>query len=76
MPIGCMEPEAAVITILAIGYRTQCTEPGCRNLARESLRNADRLGRPLFDQERCHAHAREALAQETKAGLTIYNQRN
>jgi hypothetical protein len=66
---------AAMLTILTIGYRARCSEPGCRNLARAILRHGDRAGRPLSNLERCHRHAHETLERATKAGLTIYDDR-
>ncbi len=68
--------DAASVTILAIGYRARCTAPVCGNLARAILRYADRGGRPLADLERCNRHAREASERDTKAGLTIYDDRD
>jgi len=64
-----------MVTILTIGYRARCTEPKCRNLARTIIRYVDRSGRPLSNLESCHAHARELIERETKAGLTIYDDR-
>jgi len=69
------QAEAAMVTILTIGYRARCTEPKCRNLARAIIRYADRSGRPLSNLERCNAHTREAFERENKAGLTIYGDR-
>ncbi len=69
------QDEAACLTVITIGYRAKCTEPGCRNLARAILRYGDRSGRPVSNSERCHAHAREALEGAMKAGLAIYDER-
>jgi hypothetical protein len=62
------QEDAAMVTILTIGYRARCTAPGCGNLARTILRHADRSGWPLSNLERCNHHAREALGRATKAG--------
>src|SRR5205807_2546367 len=67
--------DAASVTILAIGYRARCTAPRCGNLARAILRYADRGGRPFANLERCNRHAREAIERDTKAGLTVYDDR-
>ena len=70
-----LQPEAASVTILTIGYRARCSEPGCRNLARAILRYADRSGRSLSNLERCNAHTREALEHDAKAGLAMQDER-
>ncbi len=70
------EEEPSCLTVLTLGYKAKCTEPGCHNLARVILRRqGDRSGRPLSNLERCHGHARAELERATKAGLTIYDQR-
>jgi hypothetical protein len=63
------QEEAAMVTVLTIGYRARCTERGCGNLARAILRYADRSRRPLSNLERCNTHTREAL--ERDATLTL-----
>jgi hypothetical protein len=73
---GELQPEAASVTILTIGYRARCTTPGCPNLARAIVRYADRAGRPLSNLERCNAHTREALERDTKAGLMMHDDRD
>jgi hypothetical protein len=68
------QPEgAASVTIGAIGYRARCTESACGNLARLVLRHADAGGRPISNQEFCHAHARDRLARDRAAGLKVYD---
>ena len=69
------QEEPAIVTVLTLGYRTRCTERGCDNLARAIIRYADRSGRPISNLERCNAHARAAIERETKASLTIYDDR-
>jgi hypothetical protein len=69
------QQNAASVTILRIGYRARCTATGCRNLARTILRYADRGGRPLANQERCNSHASAAIEHDTKARLTVYDDR-
>jgi hypothetical protein len=54
----------ASVTIIALGYRARCTEPGCRNLARLLLRYADSGGRPTINPHFCHAHAQGSRAIE------------
>ena len=39
------------------------------------LRYADAGGRPFVNLERCNRHAREAIERDTKARLTIYDDR-
>jgi len=70
-----LQPDAASVTILTIGYRARCTERGCGNLARAILRYSDRSGRPLSNLELCNSHAREALKRAGKAGLARYDDR-
>ncbi len=65
--------EASVVTVVAIGYRARCSEPGCRNLARAILRYSDRSGRPISNLELCNRHTREAIDRSRSAGLTIYD---
>jgi hypothetical protein len=39
---AAIQLETAVsVTIITLGYRVHCTEPGCRNLGRMILRHAD-----------------------------------
>jgi hypothetical protein len=63
------------LTIIAMGYRARCTEPGCRNLGRLILRYADAGGRPMSNSEFCHAHARVRIARDCAAGLKVYDDR-
>ena len=70
------QEEAAMITVVTLGYGARCTEQGCGNLGRVILRYADGGGRPLSNLERSNAHAREAIERETKAGLTIHDDRD
>jgi hypothetical protein len=67
--------DSASLTILRIGYRARCTAKGCGNLARTILRYADRGGRPLANLEQCNSHARAAIERDTKARLTVYDDR-
>jgi hypothetical protein len=46
---------ATSVTIIPLGYRVRCTEPGCRNLGRMILRHADAGGRQIDDDEFCHS---------------------
>jgi len=62
------------LTII-LGYRARCTECGCRNLGGTILRFADAGGRPISNQEFCHAHARARSAQARTAGLKVYDDR-
>jgi len=67
--------DAACLTVLTLGYRARCTERGCGNLVCAIIRNADRSGRPISNLERCNTHAREVIERETKAGLTVHDDR-
>ena len=70
------QPEtAASVTINAIGYRARCTEAGCANLGRLTLRYADAGDRPMSNAEFCHAHARTRVARNRAAGLKVYDDR-
>jgi hypothetical protein len=51
------------VTIVTIGYRARCTEPGCRNLGRVILRHADAGGRPFSNSEFCHDQPTVPVAQ-------------
>ena len=42
---------ASSVTIVTLGYRVRCTEPGCRNLGWVILRHADAGGRPIDNGE-------------------------
>jgi hypothetical protein len=64
--------QAASMTILAVGYRAQCTETECRNLGRPILRDADTGGRRMSNAEFCHAHARARIACARGAMLKVY----
>jgi hypothetical protein len=67
--------DTASVTILRIGYRARCNATGCGNVARMILRYADRGGRPIANLERCNSHARVAIEHNTKARLTVYDDR-
>jgi hypothetical protein len=41
---------ATSVTIITLGYRARCTEPGCRNLERVILRHADASGPADYDK--------------------------
>jgi hypothetical protein len=64
----------ASVTIVTLGYRACCTEPGCRNLGRLILRYADAGGRPCSNSEFCHAHGRARIAQAS--GLKVFDNRD
>lgn len=64
-----------MVVILTIGYRAKCIAAGCRNVARAIVRYADAGGRPLRQEERCGAHATEAMAAALDAGLKIHDDR-
>jgi len=66
---------AASVTIGALGYRARCTEAGCGNLARLSLRYADAGGRPIINLEFCHGHGRLKIERDRAARLKIYDNR-
>jgi hypothetical protein len=71
-------PESEIpgsLTIVPLGYRARCTEAGCKNLGRMILRYADAGGRPISNQEFCHAHARARSAQARTARLKVYDDR-
>ena len=61
------------VTIIPLGYRAQCTEAACGNLARVILRHGDTGGRPMDNSELCKAHARVRVARDRVAGLKFYD---
>jgi hypothetical protein len=65
----------ASVTIVALGYRARCTEPGCRNLARLILRHADAGGRPVTNAEFCFGHGRLRVEGNLAAELKVYDDR-
>ena len=52
---------ATSVTIIPFGYRTRCSESGCRNLGRVILRHADAGGRPIDNAEFCLRHGRARI---------------
>jgi hypothetical protein len=64
---------AASVTIVRLGYRARCTDPGCRNLGRLILRYADAGGRPFTNSEFCNGHARVRIGQPP--GLKVFDDR-
>ena len=67
---------AASVTIVPLGYRSHCIEPGCRNLGRLILRYADAGGRPMNNAEFCHAHARVRIEGARATRLKVYDDRD
>jgi hypothetical protein len=63
------------VTIITLGYRVCCTEPGCRNLGRLILRHADGGGRPIDNGEFCLRHGRARIKSDRAAGLRVYDNR-
>ena len=63
------------VTIITLGYRARCTEPGCRNLGRVILRHADAGGRPIDNAEFCLRHGRSRIKSDRAAGLRVYDDR-
>jgi hypothetical protein len=64
---------ASSVTIITLGYRAKCSEPGCRNSGRMILRHADVGGAPMTSREFCLAHGRSRI--EHGAGLRVYDDR-
>jgi hypothetical protein len=62
------------VTINALGYRARW--PGCANLGRLILRDADGGGRPMSQLKFCHAHERVRLARDRAAELKVYDDRD
>ncbi len=52
---------ATSLTIIQLGYRGCCTEPGCRNVGQMILRLADAGGRPIDNSELCLAYRRSTI---------------
>jgi hypothetical protein len=67
--------NAASVTVVTLGYRSRCTEPGCANLGRLILRYADAGGRPMNNSEFCHAQTRVRIEGARGAGLKVYDDR-
>jgi|HubBroStandDraft_2_1064218.scaffolds.fasta_scaffold1077927_1 hypothetical protein len=63
------------VTIITLGYRVRCTEPGCRNLGRVILRHADAGGRPIDNAEFCLAHGRSRIERDRAAAIRVYDNR-
>jgi hypothetical protein len=66
---------ATSVTIIPLGYRTRCSESGCRNLGRVILRHADAGGRPIDNAEFCLRHGRARIKSYRAAGLRVYDDR-
>ena len=72
MPRASDDPDtAASVTVDALGYRTRCTEAGCKNAGRLLFIYADAGGRPIAHPVLCHARARVKLARDRAAVLRI-----
>jgi NADPH-dependent 2,4-dienoyl-CoA reductase/sulfur reductase-like enzyme len=56
---------AAIVTLVALGYRARCTAPRCNKQARVIFRYADSTGRPMSNSEFCSMHARARMGFET-----------
>jgi hypothetical protein len=66
------QPETPTnVTIILLGYRARCTEPGCGNLGRMILRYADAGGRPMSNSE----FSMHTLARDRALGLKVYDER-
>jgi hypothetical protein len=63
------------VTIIELGYRVRCTEPGCRNVGRVIMRQADAGGRPIDNAEFCLAHGRSRIERDRAAGVRVYDNR-
>jgi hypothetical protein len=63
----------ASVTIVTLGYRARCTEPGCHNLARLILRYAADGSRPMTNSEFCRGHTRARIAQAAR--LKVFDNR-
>jgi hypothetical protein len=63
------------VTIVPLGYRVRCTAAGCCSLGRLILRYADAGGRPMNNDEFCHAHAKVMIESARAAGLKVYDDR-
>jgi hypothetical protein len=59
---------ARSVTIIPLGYRVRCTEPGCKNVERMILRHADAGGRPIDNAEFCLTHGRSRIERDRAAG--------
>jgi hypothetical protein len=59
------------VTIITLGYRVRCTEPGCRNLGRLILRHADGGGRPIDNAEFCLAHGRSRVERDRRGAQSL-----
>jgi hypothetical protein len=69
-------PEtAASVTVISLGYRALCTEPGCASLGRQILRHAGAGGRPMSNTEFCYEHGRWRVERNQAAGLKVYDDR-
>ena len=66
---------AASVTVRLISYRARCTKTGCENVGRYLFIYADAGGRPIAHPVLCHAHGRERIARDKKAGLKVFDDR-
>jgi hypothetical protein len=75
MPTGIEQETATSVTLITLGYRARCTEPGCRSLGRVILRYADAGGRPMTNVEFCNMHGLATIEHDRTAGLKVYDNR-
>jgi hypothetical protein len=67
--------SAASVNIVAIRYRTRCTEAVCKNLGRMMMIYADAGGRPIGHPVLRHSHARMRIEGARAVSLKIYDDR-